>query len=344
MTCPVVNSSMNHESIFEQKQAQTLVFAAFLTDSFIQPFGRQAQTLPARTAILAGAVQFALLCAVILLYLRWCGRQQPGRARSLLLCGALVLSIALEVIQGERFYNYVMQQQLQALLFLILVFGAAYYGAFAGVQALGRAAWPLLVLAGASVLVLAWSVSGQMQFSHLQTPETSPATLAQLAFGRFYLPPELVLLPFLCERGGSGKGAAKLIGSVFLADSLLALMGEMTLGAAYTSETQPVYTIARLGGLSVFRRLDALHVGVWLLLFLVKISLYFAGFLRLWPNVKRCKGHSPYWVALAAVLAIFLVVWNQNERAAMLVQQGLLALVVLAAPARYFRAKRRKTQ
>ncbi len=201
---------MNRESVFERKQAGTLVLAAFLTDSFIQPFGRQTEVLPARTAILAGALQFALLCAVMAVYLRWCGSEKPGPVRSLLLCGALVLSIALEVIQGERFYNYVMQQQLAALLFLILVFGAAYYGAFAGVQALGRAAWPVLALAAASVLVLGWSVAGQMQFSHLQTPVTSAGTsLAKLALTRFYLPPELLLLPFLCPKGGSGKGAAE---------------------------------------------------------------------------------------------------------------------------------------
>ncbi|HJB68124.1 MAG TPA: GerAB/ArcD/ProY family transporter [Candidatus Fournierella excrementigallinarum] len=323
---------MDREFVFERKQAGTLVLAAFLTDSFIQPFGRQMEVLPARTAILSGALQFALLCAVMAAYLRWCGGGKPGPVRSLLLCSALVLSIALEVIQGERFYNYVMQQQLAALLFLILLFGAAYYGAFAGVQALGRAAWPVLALAAASVLVLGWSVAGQMQFSRLQTPAASAGTQAQLALTRFYLPPELLLFPFLCPNGGSSRGAAKIIGAVFLANSLLALLGEMTLGAAYTSESQPVYTIARLGGLSVFRRLDALHVGVWLLLFLIKISLYFAGFIKLWQNVKACKGHCPYWVALAAVMVVFLAVWNQNEAAAMAVQQILLALALLAAP------------
>lgn len=323
---------MNRESVFEQKQAGTLVLAAFLTDSFIQPFGRQTEVLPARTAILAGALQFTVLCVVMVIYIRCCGNEKPGRFCSLLLCGALVISIALEVIQGERFYNYVMQQQLAALLFLILVFGAAYYGAFAGVQALGRAAWPVLALAAASVFVLGWSVAGQMQFSHLQTPETSPTALAGIAFERFYLPPELLLLPFLCAKGGSGRGTAKIIGVVFLANSLLTLLGETTLGAAYTGESQPVYTIARLGGLSVFRRLDALHVGVWLLLFLIKISLYFAGFIKLWKNIKSCKGHSPYWIALVAVMVVFLVVWNQNEQAAMAVQQILLLLVLLAVP------------
>ncbi len=148
-------------------------------------------------------------------------------------------------------------------------------------------------------------------------------------------------MPFLCPKGGSGKGAAKIIGAIFLANSLLALLGEMTLGTAYTSESQPVYTIARLGGLSVFRRLDALHVGVWLLLFLIKISLYFAGFIKLWQSIKPCKGHCPYWAALAAVMVTFLAVWNQNEAAAMAVQQVLLALVLLAAPLNRFLKGRR---
>lgn len=334
---------MDREAIFEQRQAAALVLAAFLTDSFIQPFGRQMDVLPARTAILAGALQFFLLYAVTVLYLRWCGGDQPGPGRSLLLCAALVVSIALEIIQGERFYNYVMQQQLAALPFLILVFAAAYYGAFAGVQALGRAAWPVLALTAVSVLVLGWSVAGQLQFSHLQTPQDGAGAIAAAAFRYFYLPPELLLLPFLCEKGsGCKQSAAKIVGVVFLANSLLALLGEMTLGAAYAEESQPVYTIARLGGLSVFRRLDALHVGVWLLLFLIKISLYFAGFIKLWQNLRPCKGHCPYWVALGAVALVFLAVWNQKEAGALAVQQLLLALALLAAPLFRFRKGRRR--
>ena len=71
---------------------------------------------------------------------------------------------------------------------------------------------------------------------------------------------------------------------------------------------------------------------LWLLLLLIKISLYFAGFIKLWQNIKPCKGHYPYWVALTAVMVVFLAAWNQNETAAMAVQQVLLALALLAAP------------
>ena len=321
---------MTHENTFLQKQLTILVLAAFLTDSFIQPFGRQTAVLPARVSILAGALQCAVLWCVCLAYAWACRRTAPGKLENSLLCAALVLSIALEIIQGERFYNYVMQQQLPAAVFLALVFAAAYYGAFAGVQALSRAAWVVLGLTAASVALLSCSVASQMQFSHLQTPAAGLPQLADAAAQQFYLPPELLLLPFLCGRPGSQKGSTRLIWAVFLTNCLLCLLGELTMGAAYAHTTQPVFTIARLGGLSVFRRLDALHVGVWLLLFLVKITLYFAGFIRLWPKGFIPSGrHAPYWVAFWAVIVVFLAVWNQNEGPAFWVQQGLLAAVAL---------------
>lgn len=322
-----MNCKINHES----KQAAMLVFAAFLTDCFIQPFGLVTEILPARTMILASAVQFGLLCAFYVLYVRLSRGSPAGRLRSVLLCSALVLSIALEVIQAERFYNYVMQQQLQAALFLALVFAAAYYGTFAGIQALARAAWPVLVLAALSVFVLGWSVSDQLMFSHLQTPAFEVQTLTAQTLARFYLPPELVILPLLCRDDCSVRGGIRLIGAVFLVNSVLTLLGEMTLGAAYVNGSQPVFTIARLGGLSVFRRLDALHVGVWLLLFLIKISLYFAAFVSFWPQRRLCKGHGPYWIALTAVMVAFLMVWNQNEAAARLTQQLLLVAAIASS-------------
>ena len=64
--------------------------------------------------------------------------------------------------------------------------------------------------------------------------------------------------------------------------------------------------------------------------------------MALWQNIKPCKCHAPYWIALAAVMGAFLMVWNQREAQAMLVQQVLLALVLLAAPASCIMKKGRK--
>ena len=108
----------------------------------------------------------------------------------------------------------------------------------------------------------------------------------------------------------------------------------MTLGAAYTAQAPPVYTVARLGGLSVFRRLDALHVGVWLLLILLITSLYFAAVLRVWQGEAGGEGQKSRQIfcwALGAVFIVFLAVWNQREGLAFAAQQALLVLAALLA-------------
>ncbi|GKI15432.1 hypothetical protein CE91St44_19170 [Oscillospiraceae bacterium] len=321
---------MNQSERIEQKQLQGLVFAAFLTDSFIQPFGQRNSVLPARMAILSSGLQLAVLALLLWFYTRSAAKRAPGRAASVVLCGALAVSIALEMIQGERFYSYVMDQQLPVALFLALVFVAAWYGAYSGLGALGRTARVILALTAMSVALLIASVAPQLRFSHLQTPLTGLPELARAAAAQFYLPPELLLLPLLADRKACAKGSGRVVGALFAVNCLLAVLGELTLGAAYTQQTQPVFTIARLGGLSVFRRMDALHVGVWLLLFLIKISLYFAGFIRLWTRSFSPKNeHMPFWAALALVVGVFLAAWNRNETWAFLGQQGLLALGVL---------------
>ena len=160
---------MNQSERIEQKQLQGLVFAAFLTDSFIQPFGQRNSVLPARMAILSSGLQLAVLALLLWFYTRSAAKRAPGRAASVVLCGALAVSIALEMIQGERFYSYVMDQQLPVALFLALVFVAAWYGAYSGLGALGRTARVILALTAMSVALLIASVAPQLRFSHLQT-------------------------------------------------------------------------------------------------------------------------------------------------------------------------------
>ncbi|WP_418666750.1 GerAB/ArcD/ProY family transporter [Allofournierella sp.] len=321
---------MNQSERIEQKQLQGLVFAAFLTDSFIQPFGQRSSVLPARVAILSSGLQLAVLALIVWIYMRAAAKRGPGRAASVVLCGALAVSIALEMIQGERFYSYVMDQQLPVALFLALVFVAAWYGAYSGLGALGRTARVILALTTVSVILLAASVAPQLRFSHLQTPPAELREIGRAAAAQFYLPPELVLLPLLADRKACAKGGGRVIGSIFAVNCLLCVLGELTLGPAYTQQTQPVFTIARLGGLSVFRRMDALHVGVWLLLFLIKVALYFAGFIRLWKHSFPPKNeHVPFWAALVLVVGVFFAAWNRNETWAFWVQQGLLATAVL---------------
>ena len=117
----------------------------------------------------------------------------------------------------------------------------------------------------------------------------------------------------------------------------VAVLGEAVLGAGYADQSHPVYTIARLGGVSVFRRLDAVHVSIWMLLALLRLML------SVWALWQILDGLLPTarsrWIlvagggALAALLALCTA--QQLEW----VCGGLLALTLAAA----LLPKRRKT-
>lgn len=318
----------------EQKRTYLpLLFACLLADSFIRPFGMENEALPARWNILSGAVAVLILLAVFAVYEKAsCG--QPSRLAAGVLFFALAFSAGLEILQGQRFYAYVMDRPLMPGAFFLLVLAAALYGADAGFSSLDRAAGAVLALTALSAGILLLSVLPQLRFSNLQT---APVTLPELwtkAKGQLYLPPELVLLPLLCKHG-SGKRSSKLLLLAFAVSSGLCILGEMTLGTAYTGREQPVYTIARLGGISVFRRLDAVHIGVWMLLFVLKISLYTAGLCRTGELAFRIANGRPARCAAAlSITAALLIGFEGTEKMLFAVQQILLGagmLLMLAA-------------
>lgn len=321
---------MKQSSRSKKNTAGTLIFAALLTDSFIQPFGQQAQVQPARITVLSTALRVFFLLLVVGAYLLYMQRHSQSKLAQYVLSAALLFSIALEIIQGERFCSYVLVQELAVPSFLLLVFVAAFYGAYAGRATLSRVAWFALVLVFVSVVLLVVSVWPQLRFFNLQTPQINARQLAVLAAKQSYLPPELLLLPQLCSREAAPKTSCRVLLGLLSIDCALSILGELTLGTAYTQQTLPVFTIARLGGISVFRRLDAVHVSVWLLLFLIKIALYFVTVVRIWrKHIPTQNRHTPYWVAIACVMLLFLLFANNQTNTAFWVQQGLLALVIL---------------
>lgn len=306
-----------------------LLFAALLADDFIRPFGLKNEALTARTAVLCNLLSLVILLALFLPYSEW-ARPKPGKLTAFLLCGGLVVSTALEIRQGQRFYAYVMDRQLPTVVFLLLALLAALYASRFGLQALERAAGALLLLTAISIGILLLSVWPQLRFCRLRAEPVGWPQLAQETFQQLYIPPELVLLPLVTQKKRNGGRSAGILAGVFAASSAMSILGEMTLGAAYEGLEQPVYTIARLGGISVFRRLDAVHVGVWLLLFLLKISFYIGAFCIVWNGGGLSKRpRTAVWLALGASAAVLVALQNHGGTGAFLVQQALLIVGML---------------
>ena len=88
------------------------------------------------------------------------------------------------------------------------------------------------------------------------------------------------LLFLMMEPGGPArrlKSAAGILAKLFVLFCGLCILSELVLGSAGAAQLQAAHTLARLGGLSVFRRFDALHTGIWMLAMLVKLALMIFG-------------------------------------------------------------------
>lgn len=325
--------AQNKPASIAPAQLAALMAAALLADVFLQPFGRRAPLLTAQHGILCAAGQMAAFALLLTLLPK--GREHALESKAFcgLLSALMLLSAALEIIQGERFYSQAMRTGLPVEIFLFLLFVAVFYGVYSGLNALTRTAAAVIALTAISMGLLLLSVLPQLRFVNLQPSALNGGELARDFASQFYLAPELILWAVLWrpEHSQNRKYRPSAVFVwLFAAQALFCLLGEMTLGPAYQQEEQPLFTIARLGGISVFRRLDALHACVWLLLFFVKITLYFSLFTQSIRQVfPKLRGHSAYYLAVAGVIGVFLAAWGQAEQTAYWVQQGTCLALLL---------------
>ena len=328
---------MNKSIRIEAKQLAILMGASLLTDSFIQPFGRESTPQSAQLGIFSFAIEMLVFAALFRVLRSKNNTILQTKTTTALFLIITLLSVALEIIQGERFYNYVMQSKLSVGAFLGIVFVIGFYGVYSGLDALSRTAAMIVALTIFSMFLLIVSISSQLRFTNLQPAILNLKTIANSAISQLYLPPELFFWSILFANSDSNQKnqsshIAPVLGLLFAAGSLFSLIGEMTLGYSYQQQEHPLFTIARLGGISVFRRLDALHVSVWLLLFLIKVTVYLSMLIllikKLFPNLKH---HWPYYITVTSVLGIFLIAWSQAENTAYKLQQSLLAILFILA-------------
>ena len=316
----------------EGPELMMLLPVAALADSMIAPFWQQTRR-SAQELLLGTLLAAPLLWALLTLYCKRRGAVKAHWTDGPLLA-VLLLSAAMELLQCQRFYLHVMSGELSLFWFLALSLSVAAYGNSLSEGTLGRTAQILLFFVLAALVLTLLSASGQMHTVNLRCMPPERLKIGQSALRRAVLLPEYLLLPVLAadkdRRAGQHRSAAWLLGTVFGADALLMLVSELVMGGLAFRITEPVYTLVRLGGLSVFRRMDALHVCVWLLLFYLKLSLYF------WAAGRLCAGHckragrqTVFCVAALLVLALFALIVRMDWARVVLVQQTLLWALLL---------------
>ena len=252
------------------RQQGLVVFAASLAPLLMQaqPAGQSAQ----RT-VLAVMAAVPLLWVALLPAGKGLAPDGPVLCRGLF-AAALAVSVVCQLYQLQRVYSATLETELSRFWSTLVVGAAVLYGVHAGLGGLTRTANAFLwVCVGAAALLLL-SVAGQLRVNNLQTGATPWARLWQAVPVRLLALPEFLLPAWLAATPRTGRRvAAGVLAGYAVLLALLAVLGEAVLGAGYAGQSHPVYTVARLGGVSVFRRLDAIHVSVWLLLALLRLML-----------------------------------------------------------------------
>ena len=110
--------AQNKQSAIAPVQLAAVMGAALLADVFLQPFGRRAPLLTAQHGILCAAGQMSIFSFLLWLLRKEACRALENRIFCSLISVVMLLSAALEIIQGERFYSQSMRTGLPVEFFL----------------------------------------------------------------------------------------------------------------------------------------------------------------------------------------------------------------------------------
>ncbi len=155
------------------------------------------------------------------------------------------------------------------------------YGAYKGIQTLGRASTLFLVLIGIALVILTGTLIPKADFLNFEPlsadniPSVTEMTVSALSKNSC-IPAMALLIPLT---DGNRKMTSLLWATaVYLSMSVIALLIIAVLGEYTFTQTFPVYTLTAVASLGVTRRLDGIFMGVWLLGMFVKVSLFIALF------------------------------------------------------------------
>jgi spore germination protein KB len=151
------------------------------------------------------------------------------------------------------------------------------YGAYKGIEALGRASTIIFFFIISALIILLCTLIPQADLLNVE-PITmhDSKDVAEIAVNMISknscIPALAILLPF--TRGNSKKGIVWWAVAVYLSTALLILIITAVLGDYLETQIFPVYSITALASLGVTERLDGLFLGVWTAGMFLKVSLF----------------------------------------------------------------------
>lgn len=306
---------MNEQATVSAKQLCILLFLSLCVDMAVRSFTSGGMP-PAQRAIPAAILNAAATSLLLIFPLRlqrggtgeaWRGDALGTKLLSFFSALVLAAAGAAAAIRAEEFFRYGCDEPMPHLLVYTVFLSAAFYALRCGMESLVRAVGIATGIFLASMLLMLLSNIGGMRLFNLAAEPFEVRGILQTAVHGFVLPPELLLFFLLRPYVDAAEKTPvyRTIAMLCLFYIALSFCAQAVLGAWAEAQTQTVHTLSRLGSLSVFRRLDALHTAAWMLAELCKLSALACGVqsavLRILP--KRLQKYADrYAVGMLALL------------------------------------------
>lgn len=207
------------------------------------------------------------------------GGRLPGGVLCWLLGGWLLLAAADTAAQASFFLTSAVFPQAPAPFFVLTLVLAGVYALRKGLEGLCRSAAVIGVVAALAMGVILLASAEHFQPAYLYFSGESAGSFLGQAFSEAVRSPEPVLFLLFCGRvKGKGFGSAVLwvtvSGGIFSGAALL-LWG--VLGRTAGGQLFPFFTLTAIAEFSVFRRMDAIYMGLWILIGLLRIAALMLG-------------------------------------------------------------------
>lgn len=332
-----------HETL-RSAQLGWLLFLCLAVDMAVRPFTGEGMP-SAQRAILAAVGNAAAVCLLLAPVQRRAHSGLLGQlqgksagARIFLALAALLFACAggAAAVRTENFFRYVSDEALPRLLFYAICLLAVFYALRSGPESLMRVACLASGIFLVSMLLMLVSNLGTMHLPRLGAQPFDLLAVLETAARGFRLPPELLLVVLLAAQDVQGKTAPlrRTLAALAVFYICLTFCAEAVLGSAIRQQTQTIHTLSRLGSISVFRRMDALHITAWMLAELCKLSALCYGIqcmlTPLLPSVQRAYA-SLYAIALlAAAVCVCVKLPQKTLNAAASAGTAVLLVYLLA--------------
>lgn len=346
-------------------QAVTLLFLsqAFNTMNDIPAF----HDVPDGMSQLWGAgiallIQLAALAPALLLERRYpgqnailvgYGRGRPlGTALAALYAAALFVQLAGSLTGFEYFLTNAVYPDASILLIVLTMCATCFWASRRGLQGLARSGTFICAFFLVSLVCIAGGTLNSVDLLHLRPDLTDPVGNAfRAGLSIVARSSELYLLPLLLPhiRGGRIACALGLVLSGCLFRLAASFLITTVLGEFGWNQAFPYYTLASVSDLSIFQRLDALHMAIWTFIAFVRLTLLIQVVDRCLKMAFPLRTH-PFLLPALFVLTAAGAVWlglstelieplNSNRGIVVLALTAGVPLLLLLLPAR-----RRKTK